>query len=80
MHFLSYIEPSMQLYNHLYNHKLAIATVFKRVFRFDLGRDVFITQWMAGWKKELALQPRHDPDEAGWDVGFNSSVLVYSIE
>ena len=42
MHFLSYIEPSMQVYHHFYNHKLAIATAFKHVFGFDLGEDVFV--------------------------------------
>ena len=25
---------------------------------------------MAGWKKELLPRLRHDPDEAGWDVGL----------
>ena len=69
MDFLDYIKPSMRSYNHFCNHKSAIATAFKRVFGFDLGRDVFITQWMSGWKKELPPQPRHDPGEAGWDVG-----------
>ena len=43
MHFLDYIKPSMQSYNHFCNHESAIATAFKRVFGFDLGRDVFIT-------------------------------------
>jgi hypothetical protein len=47
-----------------------MATAFKRVFCFDLGRDVLITQWMSGWKKELPPRPRHDPDEAGWDMGL----------
>ena len=48
MHFLDYINPSMQSYDHFCNHKSAIATAFKLVFGFDLGRDVFITQWMSG--------------------------------
>ena len=51
MYFLDYIKPSMQSYNHFCNHKSAIATAFKRVFGFDLGKDAFITQWMFGWKK-----------------------------
>ena len=25
---------------------------------------------MSGWKKELPPRPRHDPDEAGWDMGL----------
>ena len=66
MHFLDYIKPSMRSYN----HKSAIATAFKHVFGFDLGRDVFTTEWMTGLKKELPPRPRHDPDEAGWDVGL----------
>ena len=70
MHFLSYIKPSVQSYNHFCKYKSAIATAFKRVFGFDLGKDVFITQWMFGWKKELPPRPRHDPDEAGRDVGL----------
>ena len=40
MHFLGYIEPSMQSYNDFCNHKSAIATAFKRAFGFDLGKDV----------------------------------------
>ena len=42
MHFLSYIKPSMQSYTYFYNHKSAIAIAFKRLFGFDLGKDVFI--------------------------------------
>ena len=64
----------MQSYNHFCNHKSAIATAFKRVFGFDLGKDVFITQWMSGWKRELPPRPRHDPNEAGWEVG---SIVQY---
>ena len=48
MHFLSYIKPSMQLYTNFCNHKSAIATAFKRVIGFDLGKDVFFLQWMKG--------------------------------
>ena len=70
MHFLDYIKPSMQSYNNFCNHKSTIVTAFKRVFGFDLGRDVFTTEWMTGLKKELPPRPRHDPDEAGWDVGL----------
>ena len=66
MHFLSYIKPSMQSHNHFCNHKSAIATAFKRVLGFDLGKDAFITQWMKSLKNELPPQP----DEDGWDVGF----------
>ena len=51
MHFLSYIKPSMQSYNHFCNHKSAIATAFKRVFGFDLGRDVFITNGCLAGKR-----------------------------
>ena len=51
MHFLDYIKPNMRSYNHFCNHKSAIATAFKRAFGFDLGKDVFITQWMNGWKR-----------------------------
>ena len=53
MDFLDYIKPNMQSYNHFCNHKSAIATAFK-VFGFDLGKDVFITQWMTGSKKGTA--------------------------
>ena len=53
MHFLDYIKPSMRSYNNFCNHKSAITAAFKRVFGFDLGKDVFITQWMSGWKKKL---------------------------
>ena len=51
MDFLRYIKPNMRSYNHFCNHKSAIATAFKRAFGFDLGRDVFITLWMPGYKK-----------------------------
>ena len=48
MDFLDYIKPSMWSYNHFCNHQSAIATAFQRVFGFDLGKHVFITQWMSG--------------------------------
>ena len=59
----------------LCNHKSAVAKGFRIVFGFELGTDVFIKQWIKGWKIELPPRPRHDPDEEGWDVG---SIVQYS--
>ena len=70
MSFLSYIKPSMQSYSNFCNHKSAVAKGFCIVFGFELGTDVFIKQWLKGWKIELPPRPRHDPDEEGWDVGL----------
>ena len=50
IHFLGHMKPSMQWYNNFCNHKSAIATAFKLVFGFDLGKDVFIV----GLEKETA--------------------------
>ena len=47
-----------------------ICTALRRVFGFELGKDSIIMDWMKGWKIELPPQPRHDPDEDGWDVGL----------
>ena len=69
MHFLDYIKPSMQSYSNFCNHKSAIGAAFRRVFGFDLGKDVFILQWMKGLKSELSPQPQHDPNGKSWDVG-----------
>ena len=65
MAFLGYIKPSMQSYSNFCNHKSAVAKGFRVVFGFELGADVFIKQWMKGWKFELPPQPWHDPDEEG---------------
>ena len=70
MAFLGYIKPSMQSYSNFCNHKSAVAKGFRVAFGFELGTDVFISQWMKGWKIELPPKPRHDPDEEGWDVGL----------
>ena len=70
MAFLGYIKPSMQPYSTFCNHKSAVAKGFRVAFGFELGTDVFISQWMKGWKIELPPKPRHDPDEEGWDVGL----------
>ena len=47
-----------------------MAKGFRVVFGFELGTDVFIKQWIKGWKAELPPRPRHDPDEEGLDVGL----------
>ena len=70
MAFLGYIKPSMQSYSNFCNHKSAVAKAFRVAFGFELGTDVFISQWIKGWKIELPPKPRHDPDEEGWDVGL----------
>ena len=38
------------------------------LFGFELGKDPLEIQWMKGWKIEILPQPRHSPDEDGWDV------------
>ena len=53
MAFLSYIKPSMRSYSNFCNHKSAVAKSFRIVFGFELGTDVFIKQWLKGWKIEL---------------------------
>ena len=70
MAFLGYIEPSMQSYSNFCNRKSAVAKGFRIVFSFELGTDVFIKEWIKGWKIELPPKPRHDPNEEGWDVGL----------
>ena len=55
MAFLGYIKPSMQSYSNFCNHKSAVAKGFRVAFGFELGTDVFISQWMKGWKIELPL-------------------------
>ena len=52
MSFLGYIKPSMQSYSNFCNHKSAVARCFRIVFGFDLGKDIFIKQWIQGWKIE----------------------------
>ena len=79
MAFLDLIKPSMQLYFNFCNHKSAIAYCFRIVFGFDLGNDIFIERWIKGWKIERPLQPRHDPDEDGWDVGSIVQYLLVRI-
>ena len=70
MAFLGYIKPCMQSYSNFCNHKSAVAKGFRVAFGFELGTDVFISQWMKGWKIERPPKPRHDPDEEGWNVGL----------
>ena len=70
MAFWGYIKPSMRSYFNFCNHKSAVAKGFRIVFGFELGMDAFLSRsGMKGWKIELPPQPRHDPDEDGWDVG-----------
>ena len=69
MAFLDFVKPSMRAYSTFCNHKSAIVCSFRILFGFELGKDPLITQWMKGWKIELPPQPRHSPDEDGWDVG-----------
>ena len=52
------------------NNKSAIACCFRIVFGFDLGINIFIKLWIKDWEVERPPRPRHDPDEAGWDVGL----------
>ena len=70
INFLGHIKPSMRSFSDFCNHKSAICTALRRVFGFELGKDSIIMDWMKGWKIELPPQPRHDPDEDGWDVGL----------
>ena len=65
MQFLDFIKPDMRSYSNFCNHKFAVACCFRIVFGFDLGKDIFIKQWIQGWKIEPPSRPRHDPDEAG---------------
>ena len=69
MAFLDFAKPSMKAYSTFCNHKSAIVFSFRILFGFELGKDPLITEWMKGWKIELPPQPRHSPDEDGWDVG-----------
>ena len=70
INFLGHIKPNMRSFSDFCNHKSAICTALRRVFGFELGKDSIIMDWMKGWKIELPPQPRHDPDEDGWDVGL----------
>ena len=65
-----YIKPSLQSHSNFCNHKWAVAKGFRIALGFGLGTDVFIREWIKGWKIELRPRPRHEPDEGGWDVGL----------
>jgi hypothetical protein len=65
MQFLDFIKPSMRSYSNFCKHKSVVACCFRIVFGFDLGKDIFIKQWIQGWKIERPPRPLHDPDEAG---------------
>ena len=60
----------MKSYSNFCNHRSATAATFRRVVGFDLSEDVFMLQWMKGYKIELQPPPRCCPDEDGWDVGL----------
>jgi hypothetical protein len=47
-----------------------VAKGFRIVFGLELGTDVFIKEWIKGWKIELPPRLRHDPDEVSCDGGL----------
>ena len=69
MAFLDFVKPSMRAYSTFCNHKSAIECSFRIRFGFELGKDPLIAQWLKGRKIELPPQPRHSPNDDGWDVG-----------
>ena len=46
--YLDFIKLDMQSYSNFANHKSVIACAFRHVFGFDLGKDVFVLQWLKG--------------------------------